>query len=122
MSDWPCRMVALQAMPARLSRLDRVKFHNQTSQPGFSMKPILFSLLLISLGQALPAQNYTLGPDSQPQDGVPKGAVTKFVLPPGKSYPGTPHNCAVYVPAQYDASKPTPFMIFFDGSQALGDS
>jgi enterochelin esterase-like enzyme/sugar lactone lactonase YvrE len=86
------------------------------------MKPILFSLLLISLGQALPAQNYTLGPDSQPQDGVPKGTVTKFVLPPGKSYPGTPHNCAVYVPAQYDPSKPTPFMIFLDGSQALGDS
>ena len=86
------------------------------------MKPILFSLLLISLGQALPAQNYTLGPDSQPQDGVPKGTVTKFVLPPGKTYPGTPHNCAVYVPAQYDASKPTPFMIFLDGSQALGDA
>ena len=85
------------------------------------MKPILFSLLLTA-AMALPAQDYTLGPDSQPQDGVPKGTVTKFVLPPGKSYPGTPHNCAVYVPAQYDASKPTPFMIFLDGSQALGNS
>jgi len=71
---------------------------------------------------ALPAEDSTLGPDSQPQDGVPKGKVTKFVLPPGKSYPGTPHNCAVYVPAQYDAGKPTPFMIFLDGSQALGNS
>ncbi len=86
------------------------------------MKPILFSLLLLSAAMALPAQDYTLGPDSQPQEGVPKGTVTKFVLPPGKSYPGTPHNCAVYVPAQYDASKPTPFMIFLDGSQALGNS
>ncbi len=86
------------------------------------MKPILFSLLLLSAAMALPAQDYTLGPDSQPQDGVPKGTVTKFVLPPGKSYPGTPHDCSVYVPAQYDASKPTPFMIFLDGSQALGDS
>jgi len=86
------------------------------------MKPILLSLLLLCAAMALPAQDYTLGPDSQPQDGVPKGTVTKFVLPPGKSYPGTPHNCAVYVPAQYDASKPTPFMIFLDGSQALGDS
>jgi enterochelin esterase-like enzyme len=85
------------------------------------MKPILFSLLLFSAVVALPAQNYTLGPDSQPQDGVPKGTVTKFVLPPGKSYPGTPHNCAVYVPAQYDASKPTAFMIFLDGSQAMGN-
>jgi enterochelin esterase-like enzyme/sugar lactone lactonase YvrE len=85
------------------------------------MRPILFSLLPLCLGVALPAQSYTLGPDSQPQDGVPKGTVTKFVLPPGKSYPGTPHNCAVYVPAQYDASKPTPFMIFLDGSGALSD-
>jgi sugar lactone lactonase YvrE len=85
------------------------------------MRPILFSLLL-SLSVALPAQNYSLGPDSQPQDGVPRGTVKKFVLPPGKAYPGTPHNCAVYVPAQYDAGKPTPFMIFLDGSQALGNS
>jgi sugar lactone lactonase YvrE len=85
------------------------------------MKPILFSLLLLSAATALPAQEYTLGPDSQPQVGVPKGTITKFVLPPGKSYPGTPHNCSVYVPAQYDASKPTPFMIFLDGSQALGN-
>ncbi|MGB0080574.1 MAG: alpha/beta hydrolase-fold protein [Terracidiphilus sp.] len=84
------------------------------------MKPILFSLLLCA-AMALAAQDYTLGSDSQPQDGVPKGTVTKFVLPPGKAYPGTPHNCAIYVPAQYDASRSTPFMIFLDGSQALGN-
>jgi enterochelin esterase-like enzyme/sugar lactone lactonase YvrE len=69
----------------------------------------------------LHAEDYTLGPDSQPHDGVPKGTVTRFVLKPGRYYPGTPHHCAVYVPAQYDASKPTPFMIFLDGSGALGD-
>lgn len=85
------------------------------------MRPILLSSLLLSAAMALTAQDYTLGPDSQPHDGVPQGTVTKFVLPPGKSYPGTPHNCAVYVPAQYDASKPTPFMIFLDGSQAMGN-
>ncbi len=51
------------------------------------MKPILFSLLLLSAAMTLPAQDYTLGPDSQPQDGVPKGTVTKFVLPPGKVLP-----------------------------------
>jgi len=86
------------------------------------MRPFLLSLLLISAAIALPAQEYTLGPDSQPQDGTPKGTVIKFVLPPGKYYPGTPHNCAVYVPAQFDPSKPTPFMIFLDGGQALGSS
>jgi gluconolactonase len=66
-------------------------------------------------------QPYTLGPDSQPQAGVPKGVVTKFKLAPGKFYPGTPHNCSLYVPAQYDASKPTAFMIFLDGGGAVGN-
>lgn len=61
---------------------------------------------------SLRAQSYSLGPDSQPQDGVPKGTVTKHVLAAGVFYPGTPHNYAVYVPAQYDANKPTPFMVF----------
>ena len=86
------------------------------------MRRILLALLLVSACAVPQADDYMLGPDSQPQDGVPKGTVTKFTLAPGKDYPGTPHNCAVYVPAQYDPGKPTPFMIFLDGSQALGDS
>ncbi len=85
------------------------------------MKRLALTLLLIFAAVTLRAENYTLGPDSQPQRGVPKGSVSKFVLNPGKYYPGTPHNCAVYVPAQYDATKPTPFMIFLDGSGALSD-
>ena len=64
----------------------------------------------------------TLGPDSQPRDGVPKGTVTRLKLEPGKFYPGTPHNYAIYVPAQYDAAKPAPFMIFLDGSGSLNNS
>jgi len=86
------------------------------------MNRFAFAVLLALSAFGLHAEDYTLGPDSQPQAGVPKGTVTKFTLAPGKDYPGTPHNCAVYVPAEYDASKPTPFMIFLDGSQALGDS
>jgi len=68
------------------------------------------------------AQNYALGPDSQPQTGVPKGTVTKYQLAPGQFYPGTPHNYSVYLPAHYDAAKPAPFMIFLDGSGALGNN
>ena len=66
------------------------------------------------------AQDYSLGPDSQPQAGVPKGTITKHVLTPGRYYPGTPHNYSVYVPAQYNANKPAPIMIFLDGSGSLG--
>jgi gluconolactonase len=68
------------------------------------------------------AADYSLGPDSQPQPDVPKGAVTKHVLKPGKYFPGTPHNYSLYVPAQYDKSKPMAFMIFLDGNGALGNA
>jgi sugar lactone lactonase YvrE/predicted esterase len=80
------------------------------------------ALLVLSAGALLHAQDYTLGPDSQPRDGVPKGTVTRLKLEPGKFYPGTPHNYAIYVPAQYDSAKPVPFMIFLDGSGSLNNS
>jgi len=85
------------------------------------MNRAFLTLLLLSASSFLLAQDYALGPDSEPHNGVPKGAVTKYTLPPGKFYPGTPHSYSVYVPTQYDASKPTPFMIFLDGSQAMGN-
>ncbi len=81
--------------------------------------PIFLIASAIVQAQAPPV-TYTQGPDSLPQADTPKGVVTKYVLPPGKFYPGTPHNYQVYVPAQYDASKPTPFMIFLDGGGSAG--
>jgi gluconolactonase len=83
------------------------------------MKPLF--LVILSITASWADDNYVLGPDSQPQPGVPKGLVTRHILPPGKFFPGTPHNYAVYVPAPYDASKPTPFMIYLDGLGALGN-
>jgi gluconolactonase len=85
------------------------------------MQSRFLAITVLCAATALAAENYTLGPDSQPQPGVLKGTVTKQILAPGKFYPGTPHNYAVYVPAQYDAARPAPFMIFFDGSGALGN-
>src|SRR6185295_4640187 len=60
--------------------------------------------------------DYSLGPDSQPQPGVPKGTLSRHTLAPGKFFPGTPHNYQLYVPAQYDPGRPTACMIFLDGS------
>jgi enterochelin esterase family protein len=77
-------------------------------------------VMLLCAAGLVRAQSYSLGPDSQPQDGVPKGMVTKHVLAAGVFYPGAPHNYAVYVPSQYDAKKPTAFMVFLDGSGYLG--
>src|SRR5882672_8535416 len=70
----------------------------------------------------LPPVDYSLGADSQPQPGVPKGTLTRHVLAPGKFFPGTPHDYQVYVPAQYDPAHPIASMIFLDGSGYAGDN
>lgn len=82
----------------------------------------LLSVALLCTAALLRAGDYSLGPDSQPQSSAPKGVVTKYKLEPGRFYPGTPHDYSLYVPAQYDAAKPTPFMLFLDGSGFLSNS
>ncbi len=58
---------------------------------------------------------YKLGPDSLEQEGVPHGKLVGPSTLPCLVYPGTAHTYWVYVPAQYDASKPASLMIFNDG-------
>jgi enterochelin esterase-like enzyme len=67
-----------------------------------------------------PDSQYHLGPDSMPQDGVPKGEIRGPFTLPCQAYPGTQHTYWVYVPAQYDPAKPASLMIFQDG-QAFKD-
>jgi len=43
---------------------------------------------------------YKLGPDSLPQEGVPKGKIIGPATLPSDVYPGTQHTYWVYVPAQ----------------------
>ena len=62
-----------------------------------------------------PDMHYQLGPDSLPQDGVPKGEVRGPFTLPSQAYPGTQHTYWVYVPAQYDPAVPASLMIFNDG-------
>ncbi len=76
----------------------------------------------IALTQAAPQQpvpspdsQYRLGPDSLPQEGVPKGEIRGPFTLPSKVYPGTQHTYWVYVPAQYDPAVPASLMVFNDG-------
>src|SRR5262245_50818334 len=64
---------------------------------------------------------YKLGPDSLPQEGVPKGELLGPEVLPSKAFPGTQHTYWVYVPAQYDPTVPASLMIFQDG-QAFKDA
>jgi enterochelin esterase family protein len=58
---------------------------------------------------------YTLGPDSQPQPGVPRGKVEGPLIWKSRIFPNTIREYWIYVPAQYDASVPAAVMIFQDG-------
>lgn len=60
-------------------------------------------------------KTYEYGPDSQRQEGVPRGQVTQFVWQDSKVYPGTIRRYWVYVPAQYRPEEPAALMVFQDG-------
>ena len=83
------------------------------------MRLLVLLFVMFAPAALLSQEAYPLGPDSQVRD-VPHGVVEKVVLPPGKFFPGTPHNVAIYMPANAPA-KPLPYMVFLDGSSYLGN-
>jgi enterochelin esterase-like enzyme len=62
---------------------------------------------------------YSLGPDSLPREGVPKGEIRGPFKLPSQAYPGAEHNYWIYVPAQYDAAQDVSLMVFHDGATYL---
>jgi hypothetical protein len=53
--------------------------------------------------------------DSKPHPGVPHGEMLEGVLADSAIYPGTENAFKVYVPAQYDASRPACVLVHLDG-------
>ncbi len=70
--------------------------------------------LCASLAVCRAAEDYPIGPDSLPQAGVPKGEVTHYNWT-SKIFPGSQYDYWVYVPKEYDASKPACVMVYLDG-------
>jgi enterochelin esterase family protein len=66
-------------------------------------------------------EDYKLGPDSMRHEGVPRGTVTKAVWR-SKVFPDTVRDYWVYVPAQYDGSKPACAMVFQDGQSYVSET
>ena len=58
---------------------------------------------------------YEYGPDSKRKEDVPRGKLIEFAFTTSKVFPDTKRMCAVYIPAQYDGSKPAALMVFQDG-------
>lgn len=80
----------------------------------------LLSLLLPVAAALTPlpaADDYQAGPDSKPQEGVPKGDVLKFTFDRSRIFPGTTRDYSVYVPKQYDPTKPACLFVDQDGVQ-----
>lgn len=77
------------------------------------------ALLLIGFSAfaQTPTENYPIDSASVEHAGVPKGEVLKFVFDSSKIFPGTCREYWVYVPAQYDASRPACVYINQDGIQ-----
>ncbi|HRJ44404.1 MAG: hypothetical protein KJZ86_25415 [Caldilineaceae bacterium] len=59
---------------------------------------------------------YPLGSASQPQPGVPQGAVTRHEWR-SEIFPGTVRDYFVYVPAQYSGDEAAAVMVFQDGAR-----
>jgi enterochelin esterase family protein len=71
-------------------------------------------LVLLCCPALFAADDYKLGPDSQVQEGVPKGVLTKYSWT-SKVFDATTRDYWVYVPAQYDEKQPACVMVFQDG-------
>ena len=89
------------------------------------MKMLARSLMMVLVFQACamaaPLDNvYKLGPDSEKQPGVPEGKIVGPLTLASKVFANTTRNYWVYVPAQYDKSKPACLMIFQDGHAFVG--
>lgn len=80
-----------------------------------ALAPVLFAQAPPQSAPPSPDSHYLLGPDSQPQDGVPRGEIRGPFTLPSRVYPGTQHTYWVYVPAQYDPAVAASLMIFNDG-------
>jgi enterochelin esterase family protein len=76
---------------------------------------LFFACLLFASSAFAAEEKYPVLPDSQRQEGVPQGKVTKQEPWKSKVFEGTIRDWWLYVPAQYDGSTPAAVMVFQDG-------
>ena len=80
-----------------------------------ALSRLLPCLVLVATSTLVGQENYPLDPDSQRQQDVPVGTVTKHRWESTAFFPGTVRDYWIYVPAQYVAEKPAAVMVFQDG-------
>ncbi len=78
-------------------------------------------LLFLSLASVCAQTDYPPPPEATPRDGVPKGELIKFDFDRSRIFPGTTRAVTVYVPRQYDGTKPACLYVNQDGLQWKAD-
>src|SRR5437868_1660860 len=86
-----------------------------------SLSPFFAAALLCAFPVFAAENPYPPGPDSKPQDGVPKGERIKGEFDQSKIFPGTTRSYTIYIPTQLDRSKSAPFMVLQDGGGYRAD-
>lgn len=88
------------------------------------IEPMMRSIVgLCAAAWLFAADDYTLTPESTTRTaGAPRGKVTQAKWTASKIYPGTVRDYWIYVPAQYNAAKPHPVMIFQDGGGFISET
>jgi len=81
----------------------------------------MLAISLLTTSAFAQAQKYDLGPDSQRQEGVPRGKIETFTWSTSQVFPDTTREVSVYVPAQYDAQTQARVMVFQDGHAYIGE-
>ncbi|HUP81632.1 MAG TPA: SMP-30/gluconolactonase/LRE family protein [Pirellula sp.] len=76
---------------------------------------LLLSIQATTKAQSPRVEEYAVHPDSLQKPGVPEGTVSQGTWKDSKVFPGTVRDYWVYVPKQYDGSKPAALMVFQDG-------
>jgi enterochelin esterase-like enzyme len=91
--------------------------------PRLIVAALLMSMVCLAVSarqdKPKPKRRYEHGPDSQEQNGVPRGKVTKLHWK-SKVFPDTERDWWIYVPAQYDGKTPACVMVFQDGGAYVG--
>ena len=76
--------------------------------------PALFLLAVLPAAAETPPEQYVRSPDSERQEGVPQGRITRHEHR-SEIFAETIRRYYLYVPAQYDDSTPAAIMVFQDG-------
>jgi len=78
---------------------------------------------LLTVPFALAVDDYQLGPESTERaPGVPRGRIEAFQFNESKVFPETTRDGWIYIPAQYDGSRPAALMVFQDGHAYVSET